>query len=113
MPAEPRNHVRAVKIAVDQSAHDQYVSQIKAFSEALGFSVQFSQTSPDPNDVVAHLARDDVWMIATLGSQLFGGPDLVYEFSFIRAAIDQCPRNFWIPWWRASSALLVKWKGRS
>jgi hypothetical protein len=83
MSAEPKVYhaIRAVKATMDWNARDQYIAEVKAFAQAFGFTTNFSQTSPNPNDIVAHLERDHVWTVGSWGS-LFGGPELIYEFAF-------------------------------
>ena len=74
--------IRIVLVRLDQSARDQYIGQLNAFAREFGFTIRFSQTSPDPNDIVAHLERHDVWTAGALASDLFGGPELTYDFAF-------------------------------
>jgi hypothetical protein len=96
MSAEPRvlqvyHAIGGVKVRLDQSARAQYVGQLKSFARDLGFTIRFHQTSPGPNDIVAHLERHDVWMVGGLASDLFGGPDVTYDFAFYG------PRNQPVP----------------
>lgn len=82
--SEPRAYhpIRIVLVQFDQSARAQYIQQLNSFAREFGFTIKFSQTSPDPNDIVAHLERHDVWTAGALASDLFGGPSLTYDFAF-------------------------------
>jgi hypothetical protein len=77
----PEIPIRTVKVAIEKSAHPQYVRQVKAFAHAFGFSTRFSQSSPDPADVLVQMWRNDVKMIAGMASK-YGARDLAYELSF-------------------------------
>jgi len=82
--SEPRVYhpIRIVLVQFDQRARDQYVSQLSSFARNSGFTIRFSQTSPDPNSISTHLERHDVWMLGGLASDLFGGPQIAYDFAF-------------------------------
>ncbi|MGC2776789.1 MAG: hypothetical protein WA418_14270 [Bradyrhizobium sp.] len=83
MSAEPEvNHaIRAVKVAIKGGARDHYVGEVEAFAKTFGFTPTFSQTSPDPNDIVAHLDRDDVLIVAVMASKI-GGLEPAYKVYF-------------------------------
>jgi hypothetical protein len=83
MSAEPKVYhaIRSVKASIDPDARDEYLGQVKAFAQAFGFNVRFSQTSPYPNDIMTHMERHDVWMTGGPVSKL-GASDLAYEFAF-------------------------------
>jgi hypothetical protein len=80
MPAKPANQdaIRIVHVIIDRNTRDQYVAQVKAFAQSFHFALRTSQTSPDSNDVVLHMERDDVWMVSVMVSPI-GGNDPVYE----------------------------------
>jgi hypothetical protein len=83
MSIEPKVYhpMRAVKVAIERNARDQYVEQVKAFANTFAFTPTFSQTSPDPNDIVVHLERDNVWMVGVMVTRL-SATNLAYEFAF-------------------------------
>jgi hypothetical protein len=64
---------------------DQYVGQVKAFAQAFGFKLTLSQTSPYPNDIVAHMERNDVWTVGVMRSKLEAA-DPIYDFAFYSSA---------------------------
>jgi hypothetical protein len=86
MSAEPKVYktyhaIRAVEVATEGRMRDQYVGQVKAFAQAFGFKLTFSQTSPYPNDIVAHMERNDVWTVGVMRSKLEAA-DPIYDFAF-------------------------------
>jgi hypothetical protein len=80
MSAEPKVYhaIRTVKVAIAPNARDQYMDQVKMFAQAFGFTMQFSQTSPYPDDIVAAMERGDISITGVMASR-FEGPDLAYE----------------------------------
>jgi hypothetical protein len=87
MSAEPKVYhaIRAVTVSIDGSARGHYVGQIKAYAQAFGFKLTFSQTSPYPNDIVVHMERHDVWMVGAMASKL-DAADPTYDFAFYAPA---------------------------
>jgi hypothetical protein len=87
MSAEPKVYhaIRAVEVSIDGRVRDQYVGQIRAYAQAFGLKLTFSQTSPYPNDIVAHMERHDVWMVGAMKSKL-DAADPTYDFAFYAPA---------------------------
>ena len=71
--------IRIVRIDIRSEARDQYLAQVSAFARDQAFTLHFSQTSPDPNDIVAHMERADVRISAVIRSDARG---LAYKFAF-------------------------------
>jgi hypothetical protein len=71
--------IRFVRVDIQTGARDQYLAQVNAFARDRGLFLRFSQTSPDPNDVVAHLESEDVKIIAVMCSD---ARELAYDFAF-------------------------------
>jgi len=71
--------IRVVRIDIRGDARDQYIAKVNAFARDQGFTLRFSQTSPDPNDIVAYMERDDVKVIAAMRSD---ARDLAYRLAF-------------------------------
>lgn len=82
MPGEPKSYhaIRIVRVAINSDQRAAYVAQVKAFANASGFTVQFSQTSPYPNDIAAHMEHGDLWVSAL--STSFDAPNPTYRFAF-------------------------------
>jgi hypothetical protein len=86
MSAKPKVHktfhaIRAVEVSIDGHVRDQYVRQVKEFAQVFSFKLTFSQTSPYPNDIVAHMERNDVWTVGVMRSKL-DAADPTYDFAF-------------------------------
>ena len=71
--------VRIVRVDIQRDARNQYMAKVNAFARDRVLYLRVSQTSPDPNDIVAHMEREDVKIIAVMRSD---ARDLAYEFAF-------------------------------
>jgi hypothetical protein len=71
--------VHIVRVDIRRDARDQYMAKVDAFARDRGLFLRFSQTSPDPNDIVAHMECEDVKIIAVMRSD---ARDLAYDFAF-------------------------------
>jgi len=71
--------VRIIRVDIRGDARDEYMANVNAFARDQGLFLRFSQTSPDPNDIVAHMERQDVKIIAV---KRLDGRDLAYTFGF-------------------------------
>ena len=71
--------IRFVRVDIRRDAREQYLAQVNAFARDRAFTLRYSQTSPSPNDIVAHMEREDIKIIATWNSE---ARDLAYEFAF-------------------------------
>jgi len=83
MPARTHSQqaIRSVRVTIDANGRDAYVGQLKAFARAFHFIPYLSQTSRDPNDIVVHMQRDDVFAVSLLASPI-GGATPAYEVFF-------------------------------
>src|ERR1043165_4937981 len=66
MPGKPTSYhaIRIVRVTINSDQRDAYVAQVKTFAAASRFTVRFSQTTPYPNDIAAHMERGDLWASA-------------------------------------------------
>jgi D-arabinose 1-dehydrogenase-like Zn-dependent alcohol dehydrogenase len=56
--------VRAIKITFSRSAREEFVGQIKKFSDEHAFEIRVSQSTPDPEDTLVQMWRADAKMLA-------------------------------------------------
>ena len=71
--------IRFVRVDIRRDARDQYLAQVNAFARDRAFALRYSQTSPHPKNIVAHMEREDIRIIAVWDSD---ARDLAYEFAF-------------------------------
>jgi len=69
--------LRTIDIILARDLREQYVIQIRKFSDTYAFAIRVSQSSPDPDDILVQLWREDVKLIAVNGSDT-GASDLTY-----------------------------------
>jgi hypothetical protein len=55
--------VRIVKVTFERTAREEFVKQVRKFADTHAFAIRVSQSSPDPDDTLVQMWRQDAKML--------------------------------------------------
>jgi len=56
--------IRILRVTFERTARDRFVQQVKTFADTFGFEFRTKHNSPDPDEIMIYLWRDEIELIA-------------------------------------------------